>query len=411
MKPIDFMDALGDVQEKYVRQMLDEDESAHESGKVGGAVLNTAFPIETVSGSESRIRRSETGRPFGGKLRYAVLLASTAACLAAVVGIMHLHQDSSENMIAESMLQELQIETGTTTATESAAKSTTAQTTASTASAAAIADAQTETVTTAGTAQTERNAAAETEMQTSVSAEKQENVKSGTTTTVVTTTTATAVTTVPATTTVFMTRVADLMTDEETGVTKCTVIYEQPYLLGDVDADGAITLLDYFLARRANYQLANESEQHILDAAAYDRANLSRTLISNDPAFSVCYSQIKYLALYRSYLGKPDLTYADYISMACEYPEMENDDYETRVQKDMKKIFRVYSDAYSSWTDENEIVSEAVPKPVRDFYNDAHYAEPYDGSENWEYHPLKLEQWSDEEFRQKMDELRAILAQ
>lgn len=407
MKPIDFMDALGDVREDFVREMLDEDDAAH--GSVRGSVTNTAIPVRAEVSAEG-IRETERGKPFGGILRYIVLAASAAACIAAAVGFLHLYQEGRQDIIADSMISELHIETDVAETDASAPESTTVQTTATAAAAATTASMQTEHVTAAGTAQTVTEAVVNPEMQAAAKNEKQATVKSGTTTTTVSTTTVSAVTTFPTTTTVFMTRLDVWDTDEESGVTKAKVLYDQPYLLGDVDADGEITLVDYFLARRAYEQLEKNSEQHVLDAAAYDRANLSRTLISNDPAFSIWYDRILHLALYRAYLGMPELDFAEYSRMICEYPELEHDDYESRVQKDMKKIFKYETEESGEWLNTNVIVSEAVPKPVRDFYNDAHAYDAVTQNISFVYQPRACELWSDEEFDQKMEELRAILA-
>ena len=48
MKPIDFMDALSDVNEKYVRQMIESADEPENSRKIGSAVLNPVKAIRTA---------------------------------------------------------------------------------------------------------------------------------------------------------------------------------------------------------------------------------------------------------------------------------------------------------------------------------------------------------------------------
>ena len=128
MKPLTFMDALSDVNEAYVRQMLNENDADAPAGahKAGGAILNT--PITVNTGSVSRPengRKAGTNQPFGGKLRYLALIASAAACIAGVFGIMKLHPGSSEDSFASepqlTEIQETQTEPPVTQRTEAEA--------------------------------------------------------------------------------------------------------------------------------------------------------------------------------------------------------------------------------------------------------------------------------------------------
>ena len=417
MKPIEFMDALGDVREEYVRQMLDEEESSAERGKVSGAVLNTELPI--AAGADGSRRLSDAGRSFGGKLRYAALLASAAACIAAVVGIMHLRQDSSDNLIAESMLQEMQIETGTTTVSESAAAAVTTsnaeaatETHTTTTKAASTGSTQSVTVTTQTTVTAAGGTASGEEPAKTVNPDTTASAARTTTTAEKTTTSAKTTTTISTTTTLRTTEYTTTTTkpredDDPDEIEKIMDLpYEQPYLLGDVDADGDVTLIDFFLVWRAD-TIYSRTGECIIDEAAADRGNIDRILLNNDAMQSMDDSYVRDLALFRAFLGRPDLT-AEGMWQLWDEGTFVDDNYISTAYTELMSVYEeIPVDFGLPWYNGWVIVGERVPKPIRDFYNDAlGFVTLPGGGETF-----ALDLWTDEEFEQKMDELRTLLAQ
>ena len=108
MKPIEFMDALSDVREDYVMEMLDEHDPAQKDGTVGGSILHTSVPLRQDGAPTVTVSQ----KPFGGAMRYLAVLASAAACVAGVVGIMHIRQTERAETAAESAasaVQEIEI--------------------------------------------------------------------------------------------------------------------------------------------------------------------------------------------------------------------------------------------------------------------------------------------------------------
>ena len=431
MKPFEFMDALSDVNEAYVRQMLNETDADAPAGthKAGGAILN--IPITMTAGSGVRSdegRRTGTDKPSGGKLRYLVLLASAAACIAGVFGIMKLYPGGSEeSMTAEPQFTEVQ-ETQTepavtqlteakavipvTTKTETKLKSgTTAPVTVQTV--AGTAAAETGTVTAGTQVQTSAQAAAKTKPAETTAAPR------STTTTAKTTRTTT---TEPETTVTTTTTVPQPGENEPTG---CDYYqpYTQSYLLGDVDADGDVTLIDYFLAEREYYIQDWQAPQGFtsipLDAEALDRGNVDRIMEKVRPfgasedifirLSAMDVSHIQDLAVLRLWPGLSDMTIQDLITVvyfddqyfAVTYAG-ENNHFDV-----IETIFELRQDLDGVAVVDENMVSTVIPQAVHDFYNDAMTLTDIPG-EDIRYH--RFVTWSNEEFAQKMDELRAILA-
>ena len=438
MKPLEFMDALSDVNEAYVRQMLNETDADAPAGahKTGGAILNT--PITLNTGSVSRPengRKAGTDQPFGGKQRYLALIASAAACIAGVFGIMKLHPGSSEeSMTAEPQLTEVQ-ETQTeppvtqlteaealisaTTKTETKPKSgTTAPVTAQTVPGTAAAE--TGAVTAGTQAQTAAQAAAQTMPDETTAAPR------STTTTAKTTRTTTTTTTLPTDENGIPIRPEETETTAAAWEPIVTIPYEQPYLLGDVDTDGDITLLDFLLAAR-EYYMEEVCRQAglVLDAEACDRANADRWQRPSDYAVILDHNRIpqhnlfvdyidaeaiRDVAIIRAFLGGPDVRCEDYISVS----ETEHSwnygmaEYEPA----LAQFFGAPPEGkYTSTVDVYgaQIISDDVPEAFRNFYNSLYTIHEFGAG--WNDVEFNVGTWSDEEFAQKMDELRAILAE
>ena len=103
MKPIEFMDALSDVREDYVMEMLDEHDTAQKSGTVGGSILNTSVPLRQDTGAQDGAPPvTVSQKPLGGAMRYLAVLASAAACVAGVAGIMHIRQTERAETASDS---------------------------------------------------------------------------------------------------------------------------------------------------------------------------------------------------------------------------------------------------------------------------------------------------------------------
>ena len=424
MKPIEFMDALSDIKEDYVRQMLDESDAPEASGKVSGAVNTIPITVQTSTGYISDGKKaSGSDRVFGGKLRYLALIASAAACIACVAGILRLYQGGSDNSMAAdsvfSEIEEVKEVTGTSVSTDNAAETaaltavyTTAGTTGTvtaqpedgtkpTTAAARQTEAQTKEATeAAGTkAQQTTAKAAETKTQTSASGrgtttQKQKLTSTtGKTTTSSRTTTTTTETDEPVTTTtgpVFTTR-------------KRLVTYTQSDMLGDLDLDGDITMIDYFIAARASHTWQEDESWWEIDAAAYDRGNIDRIVgdMDNDSPLSGFDAYvIREIAILRKWGGMPGLKAEEYIRS--------EDVWNTVYLIDTGDIFyNIYETDENGGYSGDVIVGTVIPKEVRDFYNDACTVEQkYYG---WSY-DYRFCNWSEAEFNQKMDELREILA-
>ena len=390
MKPIEFMDALSDVNEKYVREMLDGSEVLPAHGKVKGA-LNMQLPVQTGTKSISQ-NTSGTDKPFGGKLRYLAVLASAAACLAGVVGIMNMRPGNSENMVAESLEEEIRIaECTTVTGQTTDAAEEGAVTTCTSVKEHVVTVIGTETaVQTTATGET-----GSTQQTEAVTTAKQPNVT-------------TMYTTEPAehTTLSYSTYVVDS--------------YEQSELLGDVDADGDITLVDYLLAARewSKYlDYAAKIQPHVIDEPAVDRADVVRLRkivrgssgrLEADPRIDEndVYA-IRDVALIRAYLGGTNVKCEDYvaISESGDYisqfgiPAYDDALYKLCFGTDEKNSL------YPGWGRCRPLRGEQIPKELRDFFEDLYSYYPDDTMIH-----CNVWDWTDEEFNAKLSELRTILA-
>ena len=384
MKPIEFMDALSDVKEDYVREMLDGSEVLLGHGKVKGA-LNMQLPVQTGTKSIS-VNTSGTDKPFGGKLRYVAVLASAAACLAGVVGIMNMRPGNSENMVAESLEEEIRIAECTTVTgqTTDAAEEGTATTCTSV---------KEHVVTVIGTG---------TVIQTTATGE------SGATQQTEAVTTAKQ----PVVTTMYTTELA-----EQTTSSYCTYVvdpYEQSELLGDVDADGDITLVDYLLAAR---EWVTSGAYHTIDELEVDRADVVRLRkivrgsngrLESEPRIDEeDVNAIRDVALIRAYLGGKDVKCEDYVGVSesgdylSKYgiPEYEDALYKLCFGTDEKISL------FPGWGRCRPLRGEQIPKELRDFFEDLYSYAPDDPMIH-----CNVWDWSDEEFNAKLAELRTILA-
>lgn len=414
MKPIDFMDALSDVNEKYVRQMIESADEPENSRKIGSAVLNPVKAIRTDAGFRSeREQNTGTDRPLGGKMRYIALLASAAACIAGAVGIMHLYPLTAEDsMTADSMFSEVrETQPGVLITTASAAdeKRTTTFTESQTTAFAVSTKAEALEL---RTAVTDTGILAGTQATSAVAAEEQTDQ---------TVSSAVHTTALPAETTRTTTAAPE---DSASGNTLPNdprredheyVPFTQDALLGDVDGDGDITLLDYFWASREYYiQTPSYRNSIALDDDAIDRGNTDR-LVGDDSHLSadgrgpspISVSDIiiiRNIAVFRAWLDMPDLTVSDYIQVDYSYDQhygvthciLENE------FEQLSTVFETFSDKKGNGYDGRHIIGAQVPEAVREFYNDAHTIP--DGKTNFSFL-----YWKNSVFTQKMDELRALL--
>ncbi|MBR5722240.1 MAG: hypothetical protein IKX57_01325 [Oscillospiraceae bacterium] len=399
MKPIDFMDALSDVNEKYVRQMVEaaEEPAAHRT--VGSTGIRTAKPIRQETGFFSG-KENGADKPFGGRMHYIALLASAAACIAGVGVIVHLYPTENEDSITAdseySEVCETQFQTDIFQTTAYVpAEGTTAPVTHTTA-----ADPEKTEPRMTGTeaAVTETGTqAAETTVQTPAGTEPTTAAKQTTAAPAETTGTTTAE---PTVTTAYNLSVGEHQ----------YVPFTQDALLGDVDGDGDITLLDYFWAAREYYiQQPSYRNSIALEDDAIDRGNVDR-LVGDDSHMSadgrgpspISKADIRYIrdiAVIREFGGLDNLTVSDYIAVDYSYERMHG---ETSCVLDgsldlLRALFEPYADGYNG-----QRLGDKVPDPIREFYNEAH--EIPDGQNNYSFLC-----WRNSIFVQKMDELRALL--
>lgn len=390
MKPIEFMNALSDVNDVYVREMLDEAQmpaaSGGESSAVTSRIVQCGTNAQTVSGSR---QKSGSENLFSSKLRYPLLIASAAACFAIFAGIMHLHHSTdNHSFVADSLISEIdEIEnvTGTTVSTEDTVSLTTV-TAAETADKLAVT-----TVTTLTDTKPEQTEASTATAQVTDTTPQPDQSTAAITSSTVTTTESTSEATIETTT-----------TDPTSATRKQTVPYTQSYLLGDIDMDGDITLIDYFIARRnwTKYNLSDEYRE--IDNDAFDRGNVDRVIGDTDQNSPISLDDtlaIFEIAVCRKWFGMPDMTYETYMQM-----------YEGENSEEFAKLmtsFYVFNE--DGFTDGLVLTGDTIPKEVRDFYNDAHIIEQ---TFSWMegVYDFRFCNWSQAEFDEQMDVLRQILA-
>ena len=469
MKPIDFMEALGEVQEKYVQRALD-DETENQ---------NAAVPVMHVSSDPGKQmefeQQAETQRKkpfFQSKHQIMELCASAAACFALAVGFLNLHPVSDDwTMVSseqEPSVSEMQ-ESDLTQPTHS----TVAGTEAAILTSYAAADSTTDYVTAVGTAVTSATAQTVTVNTTATTAagEPAEQVTvpspTGTVTVPRQTTTAPQRLTRPtaATTSRYLTRPAitttsrhatrpmvtttdpievptetypatststgyftavpppagttepDETTIERPRETTVSITrywekttYTQPYLLGDLDKDGDVTLIDYFILYR-HYYHAVETE---LTTEELDRANIDRIVFGHEEWWrgngidendidcvisSEDLDGIRNLALFRAFLGLPTLTAEEYIQIDTpHYPH-----YGVNMEE-LNTIFEFHREpSGAQWFCEEVIVSPRIPRDVRTIYNEAMASS--------EFGQTNVCEWTDTVFEEKMNALRTVLEQ
>ena len=458
MKPIEFMDALSDVREDYVMEMLDEHDTAQKSGTVGGSILNTSVPLRQDTGAQDGAPPfTVSQKPLGGAMRYLAVLASAAACVAGVVGIMHIRQTERAETASDSAasaVQEIEEVTGTDTGTElsAAAAATTvnaAQSAGQTAETSGTAQAvstgtqvkkvmeQTQAAGRAsGTAaqKSETNAApAQTTAKPAVTAEKQP-----------------VTTAAPEVTEAAETTVSMLTNGIHTQDEYWTKPYTQDALLGDIDGDGDITLIDYF---RASYEYSLQKltllDQILMDEAAWDRGNLDRIIGDDEPDYAwqtirlitdergrptfdengnLRYTgtmptleekrakhmtpmscsdveRIRDIAVLRAWGGMPDLTAADCVQAVTDpatgwvHAEVQAGPWTDA----LCGIYETEQTADGLVYNADRLAGEQIPQAVRDFYNEANA--PYRQGSMFR----ESSSWSKQEFEQKMTELRELL--
>ena len=418
MKPIEFMDALSDVKENYVMEMLEEKDKTQKTSKVGGFMMNTEVPLRAQGDFGTVKHRAESEKPLGGVLRYITVFASAAACIAGVVGIMHMNQTDDAEIAADSAasaVQEIEEVTETaetaavTTGTAASAHAVTAVTTKKTTAT------ETAAVTTAGsstdaaaTQKAAESAAVQAEAPAASASQPQSSMTAASTTTE----------TLRDETTVSTTSTKPRSTPAETTVTVPDAnryeyrSYDQPYQLGDVDADREITLLDFMLAAREYFKWEETGVNGcVLDEAALDRADVdrisretlwNRVTVDRPPIQNNEYYAIRDVAILQKWLGKPE---AECRLAALNW-------YWTDMQQIYAPLFEDDTSEGAQRT-ECQIVDERIPEEVRDFYSTLFDEElvVYEPGLSWMHsYELRIKDWTDEEFAQKMDELRGILA-
>ena len=102
----DLFDAIGRLPERFRTEAMEL--PANTADKTA---LIQAGSSEAIHSTDAAIRQHKTEKPFSGKLRYLAVVASAAACIAGVVGIMHLHGGSDDDIfVAESVVTDVREE-------------------------------------------------------------------------------------------------------------------------------------------------------------------------------------------------------------------------------------------------------------------------------------------------------------
>lgn len=136
LKTADFLTALGNINEKYVQQLLEEDAasagsavSAEAAGTAGASasagtvtVRMTASPGENAQPPHAAgERKPGAEHPVSGIFRYIVLAASAAACIGVISMFMMMNRRNPDDLVKESVPAEV---TEITAATETTAAET-----------------------------------------------------------------------------------------------------------------------------------------------------------------------------------------------------------------------------------------------------------------------------------------------
>lgn len=401
MKPLKFMDALSDINDELIRGMLNDDAGKHEvldekkakNEKNHSNEKSVRIDAITVRDDEEKDDKTIF---FIGKLRYLALFVSAAACIALVIGIMRLHPGESEDSFAANSMytevQEPQTEPVITVITEAekmhGMETTKTEATKSSKTTAPVENQAENPVSGEGSGLMTAETANEQ------TAEFHNSEITSKVTKVTTVSTSTTTTTVPET------------DNARNKPGDWYQPYTQSHLLGDVDADGDITLIDYFLAAREYYvQVVMQAGGFkSLDADALDRGNVDRieengSLISlND------IDDIRYLAILRRWLGFTDMTPSEWIKITYDEEGM----FEER-SSGIDDCLELFNDIYETDYEQNKdrIVGTMIPQAIRDFYNSAMIQVKITWNESYPSFAF----WSDMEFEQKMNELRLILSE
>lgn len=458
MKPIEFMDALSDVREDYVMEMLDEHDTAQKSGTVGGSILNTSVPLrQDTDAQDGAPPVTVSQKPFGGAMRYLAVLASAAACVAGVAGIMHIRQTERAETASDSAasaVQEIEEVTGTDAVTElSAAAAVTTVNAAQSAEQTADITGTAQAVSTGTQAKkvTEQTQAAGRASGTAAQKSETNAAPAQTTAKPAVTSEKQPVTTAaPEVTEAAETTVSMLTNGIHTQDEYWTKPYTQDALLGDIDGDGDITLIDYF---RASYEYSLQKltllDQILMDEAAWDRGNLDRIIGDDEPDYvwqtiklitdekgrptfdengnlrytgtmptleekrakhmtPMSYNDvtcIRDIAVLRAWGGMPDLTAEDYVQTLTD--PATGWLYAERRDEQLSEILRTLYDNEmtpdSAPYTGDRLTGAQIPQAVRDFYNEANA--PYRQGSMFR----ESSSWSKQEFEQKMTELRELL--
>ena len=100
MKPEKFVSALSQIDEKYIRAMLEDDGTAAFADETGKAEAQPLSAVQTAAFADStpKIQHEKTGSRI---LRYMILIGSAAACLFGISKLMLLNRQPTQNEFVE----------------------------------------------------------------------------------------------------------------------------------------------------------------------------------------------------------------------------------------------------------------------------------------------------------------------